>query len=360
MINYIWVGKNRSMNVEQPQHDLIGPLEMNLAINPDTTIIRFWCLMAHMDYYRSLLKDTSIMVESIESFIDKQLDNPEMKQSAENVISLVDRVIKNHYHIRACLTAKEAFAFFIMAAEGGYVLDTNVLPASKLVEFPTYPVFCMPAYHIPVSSRENDNDADVGIMFSPPTNRDYANHALNYFLTKVNEINQTLFCVDYTEEYTTALLHVVIEAALNGHSTSNNNEIDFWRAKRLGPGFPIQLKQPPYVEKHYSNSHSANRGNRSALHDAAAKGNREEVNRLLHNNALIETTISTIDHGNITPLFVAKFYDRTTVIDLLRPRTKSLNHSTVNIGIFSTEITQEQSVSDKESYLDGPTYSCYF
>ena len=144
-VNYIWVGKPRSVTVDQPQQDLVGPLKMYLAIEQHTTNIRFWCLEKYTQHYSSLLKNTPITVYPIESFLNEKLAHADMLESVEQVSVLVNRVIQTDFQVRACITTKESFAFLLMAAEGGYILDTNVLPASDYIEFPEQAVFLMPA-----------------------------------------------------------------------------------------------------------------------------------------------------------------------------------------------------------------------
>jgi len=340
-VNYIWVGKPRSLTVDEPQQDLVGPMKMHLTIDHHTTSIHFWCLEKYTEHYGLLLKNTPIIVSPIESFLHEQLDHTDMLESAEKVIVLVNRVIQDNFQIRACVTAKESFAFFLMAAEGGYVLDTNVLPASDCIEFPEHANFSMPAYHQPVLSRDNDDDTDVGIMFSPPMNRVHAHRALNFFLERIGELDKNILLREgYSENYKTALIHVVIQAALVCDSNQNQSEVAFWKAKRLGPGFPVLLDEQPRVVKYYANSHGAERGHRSPLHDAAARGDLAEVTRLLETGCSYDETIPTMDYETITPLFAAEFYGHKAVADQLRqqentklipPNNSNENHADVRL-----------------------------
>lgn len=332
-INYIWVGKPRSVTVDKPQQDLVGPLKMHSAIDKNKTVIRFWCLEKYTAHYGALLKGKPILVSSIESFLVEKLDQRDMNAAAKNIGTLINRVIQEDFQIRACVTVKESFAFFLMAAEGGYVLDTNVLPASDYIEFPEHDVFFMPAYHLPVLNWENDDDTDVGIMFSPRMNRVHANRALNFFLKRLNEIDQSiLFREGYSENYKAALIHVVIQAALVCNSDQSHSDVAFWRARRLGVGFPVVLDEQPRVVKYYANSHGADRGHRSTLHDAAALGDLVKVKELLEIGCLYET-ISTTHYGKITPFFAAQFYGNKAVADQLIREEEKFNSNIAPVSV---------------------------
>lgn len=116
----------------------------------------------------------------------------------------------------------------------------------------------------------------------------------------------------------------MIQAALVCDSDHNPGNAGFWKAKRLGPGFPVLLDEQPRVVKYYANSHGADRGHRSALHDAAAMGELAEVTRLLQAGCLYDATISTEHYHQVTPFFIAEFYGHKAVSDTLRVQEKKL------------------------------------
>lgn len=131
------------------------------------------------------------------------------------------------------------------------------------------------------------------------------------------------------------MLHLIIQAALVCDSEQTQGEIAFWKARRLDQGFPMLLDEQPRVVKYYGNSHGADRGHRSELHDSAAKVDLEEVTRLLNAGYSYDLTMTTKYYQTITPLFAAEFYDHQAVADELLRREKCSQNNMTKIRLFT-------------------------
>lgn len=320
-LNYIWVGKPRTDALDQLGQDVMGPVAMSECTDSTENPVFFWCLAEHKDYYDKLLRGQSIAVRAIETTVSEKIDPTEEGQLASEVLALINRILEkqNRSQIRDFVTVKELFAFLLLATDGDYVMDTNVMPAASHVSFPTHPNFHMPAFVYPV---EKHLDADVWMMYSPNNNRDHAKRALRYFLDSVNRIEKEIFDREgYSGNYRDSILHVVIKAALL--LDDKQRDIHYWCATRLGSSFPVKVFFDKLgVMKLYFNTHGAqDRDAQSDLLKAVVMGKTAEVAHLLQQPGIdVNAVTNTEYYRNITALSAAHFYGREEIAAVLRSK----------------------------------------
>lgn len=348
--NFIWVGNPRTENTDDPEQDLMGPLSLNSEINLNTSRVNFWCLEKHTNYYRDKLKNTNIVVRSIESFVNEKKNSAPANQNDEKIKALAARVsnlincilnTEGRGKIRDFFTVKEAFAFFLLASEGGWTLDTNNLFSRKYAQnketkitLPTYPNFHMPAFQFPehaesIPENELQHYVDVWAMFANKNNPDHSIAAANYYLDRVDRVDQleeeerNFSGEKYDAEYKRKILHVVIQSAMLVDVA--NRDIGYIPAARLGSGFPVKVfaaeKGGILFEKEYHNTHSAqDRDPQSDLMKAVVLGHINEVRRILSEREDIDINIvsETDCYEKITLLSAAYFYGHHDIADLLK------------------------------------------
>ncbi|MCX7126247.1 MAG: hypothetical protein NTU49_11100 [Gammaproteobacteria bacterium] len=323
-VNITWIGKPRTLHLDQPLHDLMGPFEMMERTDLEAVEFNFWCLDEHVEHYKNLLKDKpGISVYSVEKYIDEKSlsDNvtDEEKILIQRTQKLLDKILKgeDRAQIRDLFTTKEVSVFALSALMGGYFFDSNVVSFADRLEFPDYPNNKMPALFSPVKTHL---DADVWMIYASKENRMHSLKAWTYFLDQVEEINERFKPVaPYSDEYLAEMLHVVIKASLLLENTERN--IDHWKAESLGAGYPVKLTEQPLAFKLYFNTHGAkDREAQSALMKAVVLGNIAEVSKLLDEGMEINKIIETGRYRNITPYNSAEFYGYKEIAQLLLQR----------------------------------------
>ena len=358
-LHYCWIGLPRTINMNQPAHDLMGPIEMADLSDRIDTQIYFWHLEENTEYYQTLLAGKNIKPCAVESYLlEKAAQSGELGELASRILLLMNTLLdKKQYRktVRDFVTIKEAFAFFVLAAEGGFVSDTNVLPAANHAGFDSYPNFRMLGFHYPITIGHNDTDADVCFMYSPKNNPAHAIRALRNYLSAVDAIERNA-------AYNAAILHCVIEAAVQPHAPER--ELGSFTALRLNRNFPVKIIDgKTRLLKLYYNTHGAgDRGVLSELMKAVVLGNLAAVERLLQDETSdVNEVLHSEDYTNITPLNAAVFYGHTRIAELLieygakqnvalalRPLVNPANYSATLFAIKNTDhaasTTAEKSV----------------
>lgn len=305
-VHYTWIGP-----VNQNGHDVAAVLKMAKQINPDETQLYFWCLDEYAAEYKKIFENTSVVVKEIQNFLHDKLDNAR----TQRMHNLLNKLLYDEGRgvVRDRVTLKEAFVFLLLGLKGGYALDSNVAPnTDEKINFFDYKTFHMLGIHFPV---RQFRDADVGILYSPTNDSSHALAAFDYFMDKIEKIENKKAEIPY-EEYKKEVLDVVIDAAFH-----NCDDLDFWSVQHLGANFPILLNfsESKRIIKHYANSHgAADRKPIPALHMAITKDDIDEVKRLLELGADVNEKTETEKYVNITPFNVASFYNKTDMIVLLK------------------------------------------
>jgi hypothetical protein len=166
-LNYIWVGPPPKETGGEPGHDLIGPVAM--ASCNKTNPILFWCLEEYEKQYKELLANTpAIQVKTIESSVTNEYKDNAIQTAATSTKAIIDEHLKSTRNtIRDRVSVKNIFSLFLLYSQGGYVLDTNVVPMDKSVamQLPSYQDFHVPVFSLPLLVSA---DMDYWMLFSPP------------------------------------------------------------------------------------------------------------------------------------------------------------------------------------------------
>ena len=177
-LNFVWVGLPR---LDKGAKEIIGPVFLyhNLkkhggddpgAINP----MVFWCQAPYKSVYEDYFRKhgLTINVSSIETFLDASLDP--MAGEVMKYYSLL--TAPKPIPVINCIYAKDLIFNFILATQGGYVLDTTIYPLSDdtPVQFLEYDQFKLVINHMGKSYRE-----DVYIQYAPPVNLSRARRCLS-------------------------------------------------------------------------------------------------------------------------------------------------------------------------------------
>ncbi len=167
-VNLVWIDPPK---YNQGGQDVIGVTSIaeNFKQFGQKNPLVFWCQEQYKkDYIAFFAKEgISVQVNSIEEYLEKlnkegsekyiRIKAKELLQICNNLKSRTDDPdiqIKDRVHI------KNLFFFFLMACEGGYVLDSNVCAAKDLkANFPSHDQF-----HFPWMKRRY---AELWMMYSP-------------------------------------------------------------------------------------------------------------------------------------------------------------------------------------------------
>ncbi|CAM6002490.1 unnamed protein product [Sphagnum balticum] len=189
-LNYIWVGPPPKETGGEPGHDLIGPVAM--ASCNKTNPILFWCLEEYEKQYKELLANTpAIQVKTIESSLANEYKDNVIQTAATYTKAIIDEHLKSTRNtIRDRVSVKNIFSLFLLYSQGGYVLDTNVVPMDKSVamQLPSYKDFHLPVFDMAL---HKSSDLDYWMLFSPPNNA-IARSAFDAYIIRWGEL-QALF-----------------------------------------------------------------------------------------------------------------------------------------------------------------------
>lgn len=179
-LNFVWIGAPKFLKGGQ---DVIGPvllaehfktvpLPEGQAVNP----MIFWCQEeytgAYADYFHS--RGADIRVVSIDEYL-RASAHPKVACVKAFYQGLMNKGFDVPLY---CVYAKAIFFNFILATQGGYVLDTTIYPASeKPLHFPAYTKFMYPMV---------DGHPEIWMQYSPPDLK-RANQCLDFYLARLAE-----------------------------------------------------------------------------------------------------------------------------------------------------------------------------
>lgn len=280
-LNYIWVGPEaKTIAGGVVGHDIIGPTHLYPRIDHTMTKLKFWCLDQHKSHYEKQFNNTAIQVCSIEKYLAEcSQKEGEISLFAQQVQSLMQRLIEaeGRGQIRDFVTIKEVFAFFLLFAEGKYILDTNVLPNlnddTQKIIFPDYETFGLPKIH----QRDAGDRVDVWMMYSPLEDRTHAKKSLELFLEKINKI-ENMFSImpgyDYSGSgkalYIRSIEPTVMGAVLLGyetHSGLDQSKIHYWDTIEATAENNCVFIEELHLKKYFYNTHKAGNNKGSLRQD---------------------------------------------------------------------------------------------
>jgi hypothetical protein len=237
-LNFIWVGEPQGVG------DIIGPVTIALNLkkflrdpNQGNPIV-YWCQLAYVDYYERFFNERNldIQVNGIESYLAESSH----KHATTVFTYYLDLVADDRDKIRDRVNFKNMFAHFLLAAQGNYVLDTNVqTDSNKPVTFPAYEYSVFPE----VRAHAKAIMPEMWLLYSPPTNLNRANKSLDCYLKLYTHFIYKPSLEEPTYLYSelhhlrsgeitiTALCHLTVQDLEN----TPHNEFDYrdWCAKDL-------------------------------------------------------------------------------------------------------------------------------
>lgn len=275
-INYVWVGPPATKSSsDQPGSDIAYVIEMmKFCKNPAT----YFCLDKHVEHFRALFaeKQVQINVESIESFLKKMTrsQDAEISLYAKKMLEILGiQLGPARNEIRDRVFFKDAFTFFLLAAQGGYTLDTNL----RIVDpAKTFTLEACDQFKAPHNLIADHPTPDVFIMYAPSDNRDQANKMISYYLLHWDSAQKELYCskddIIRISRFHKAMAQLSIDSLITGlkptHKAADDHAVDMqldpaWQFAALRPDeFPlpagsvhaVRIAGLPLI-KIFSNSH---------------------------------------------------------------------------------------------------------
>ena len=189
ILNFVWFGPPK---LSQGGQDVVGPVTIDWnfkhfpqdadeGVNP----MVFWCQEDYQSAYESYFtkKDITIKVCSIEAYLKSCLSEPAF---ASIILKHYDVLVgpqgRNKTLDRVYM--KDMFFNFLLATQGGYVLDTNVRAMSEQkANFPAYSRFMFPM----LLGRSENLIPEVWLQYSPPEALSRAKLSLVRYFERLRE-----------------------------------------------------------------------------------------------------------------------------------------------------------------------------
>ena len=190
-LNFIWVGPPAEVQ------DIIGPVTITQNMNhyytdsEEKNPMRFWCLDSHKESYRKRFEKEGVVdieIRSIEHYLNTC---PTERKAAERILGYYKRLVGplGRNQVLDRVRMKTTFFHYLLATQGGYVLDTNVqADLSIKVHFPAYPHFMFPK----VLDNKDRPIPDVWMQYAPPEKREFAKKCLDIYLQTYDEMDRAL------------------------------------------------------------------------------------------------------------------------------------------------------------------------
>lgn len=274
ILNFVWVGPPR---FDQGGQDVVGPetIDANFKAfpelnNPSNPMV-FWCQTAYVENYQDYFtsKGITIQVASIEDYLKTcETERDKAEIILQHYRELIEDPKRNQILDRVYM--KDMFFNFILATQGGYVLDTNVQAISLKtpVNFPAYDKFMLPS----VMVQKGGSTPDVWMQYVPSGNLARATQCLDCYLRLYQEAKQDYKDKLYTKKHHDLVGTVAVNAAcllaeiveLNARTEGlrlSNTQNEFCGTWSCGPliNGTDALITDLGVSKEYTNTHRINR-----------------------------------------------------------------------------------------------------
>lgn len=167
-LNYIWIGPPQ---LRSGGHDVCGPVSvaMNVKKFSSTNTIVFWCQGDYVRIYEEYFagKILDIKVSSIDQYLRDYVSGTtgDCRSEAREVLRQYKKRVLENTNAKAFeyVTMKNLFFNFILATQGGYVLDTNIqAQGDRTVCFIEHNKFRYPLL--------NQEDPEVWMQYAPASN----------------------------------------------------------------------------------------------------------------------------------------------------------------------------------------------
>lgn len=259
VINFVWIGEPR---FDKGGQDVLGPESFDLNFkkfpqdNPNPMV--YWCQERYLESYDAYFKSKGIVIEvqSIENYLRTC---PLERDSAEFLFKEYKETIldDNRNRIIDRVYFKDMYFNYILATQGGYVLDTNIMADTQLPTILSdYPTFMFPV--ISATKKRPKPVAEVWMQYAPPQDLVRAKLCLEKYI----ELYSKSSTLSYTKAHHTAIGKIAVDAvllnntlALDGSISPPHNSVHVWRADFEGAHARIMAL--PIIKEYY-NTHRPN------------------------------------------------------------------------------------------------------
>lgn len=170
-INYLWIGPPATDKEKLKNGmDVNGPIQMAQK-NKDNKI-KFWCLKEYAAHYENEFKGKNIEVCAVENLLEQKFDDVGKAAAVKKVAEIIAEHLKEGRNkIRDRVMIKNAVSILLLRLYGGYVMDTNNMPANSVetLSLPAYAGFKFPLVEITSGSGRNTTTrltAEIWRLFS--------------------------------------------------------------------------------------------------------------------------------------------------------------------------------------------------
>ena len=249
-ISYIWIGPPPKDTGGEPGHDIIGPMEM-AACNISNPIL-FWCLLAQESTYKDKFKKYgNIQVCAVETYLNETLTDSALATASRYTTLIISEHLKVERNtVRDKVSVKNIFSLFLLLTKGGYVMDTNVMPASPgtALTLPSFERFFLPACR---DFSKFYKAIDYWIMYSPKENKTNQ-MVFDLYLEKWKVAQEIYNTEKYSEKYFLAvgvIISKILTYDLSGHT-------GFWNYEYENRHKTSTLISTLGLRKYYYNTHN--------------------------------------------------------------------------------------------------------
>lgn len=279
VVNFVWLGPPAFNHGGQDVMGIDSFVDNFRQFGQENPLV-FWCQEAYkQEYLEYFAKNKmNVTVYSIEEHLQRAMQNSnkyaqetattvfniyQLLMSAERTVH-VDEAIQ----IKDRMRIKNLFFLFLMATQGGYVLDTNIcaLPGTPIT-LPSYDQF-----HFPWVEARKITRAEIWMEYSPVHDLSRAKLSLDLLLEQYNTNSNFLNAIQEDNEFGTGMM------ALNCVTFFENQFIEnmMWKAKFL-PNSEDYIVPELNIVKEYYNSHKNTPHKYSAKQLHALRGQVDKV-----------------------------------------------------------------------------------
>ncbi len=262
-LNYVWVGPPR---LKKGGHDVIGinslwqNYETHHFNETDRNPLVFWCQSQYCEDYKAYFNQQKmkVAVKSIDAFLEEKLVG-QKEIPIEKINAVFKKLTKDpeRNKIIDYVCIKDLFYLLILATNGGYVIDTNVLAADDKPV--TFPAGKEEPTHFTFPFLDN-NVPEVWMQFCPPEDQDTIISSIACWFRLFENAS---FPKPYTEDYHAKVAALGVNAISCGDlamftKICRVNPANFWCCETSEQASIIHLAQFN-LTKEYFNSHLQHR-----------------------------------------------------------------------------------------------------
>jgi hypothetical protein len=208
IVHYIWVGPPPKETGGEPGHDVLGPVKM-ASLNSSNPL-QFWCLEEQQQKYIERFKQyKNITVVAIESFlkIRQSKESIFFAEAAATMTILSEHLRLERNTVRDKVSVKNIFSLFLLLSQGGYVADTNIIPATSVreISLPTLYELYVPRSYNPDLQRYQ---IDYWIMYSQQAGLNIKT-AFDCYVSRWQQVQKIYDQEKYSENYYISLARIL-------------------------------------------------------------------------------------------------------------------------------------------------------